>query len=240
MSFNPMMARAAYQAALRLKPGPDTWSVVELGNQTYRGRNAVPNTKDIETTKQFYERHGFGRYLAIDVNTRMDAVVMDLNVDLEANYGFRETFDLVTNNGTGEHIFDQRAVFTNIHNLCKVGGLMLHVMPMTGWLNHGFYNFNPILYRDVAKANAYTFEFFWIGETKGEQVELSPAADFEWLFIEKRNERLKALVQGRAWRVGNLAMAVCLRKTRDEDFYAPIQGKYEGAIETDDLKAQYL
>ena len=39
-------------------------------------------------------------------NTDMDAVAMDLNTDISKQYNWTEKFDLVTNNGTGEHVFN--------------------------------------------------------------------------------------------------------------------------------------
>ena len=80
---------------------------------------------------------------------------MDLNRDLRSEYGYDETFDLVTNLGTGEHVFDQRRVFENVHNLTKPGGVMLYMLPFVNWLNHGFYNFHPVLFADLAAANGY-------------------------------------------------------------------------------------
>ncbi len=80
---------------------------------------------------------------------------MDLNKDLEAEYQFHEQFDVVTNNGTGEHVFDQAAVYRNAHKLTRAGGLMVHVMPFVNYVNHGFYSFHPNLYHALAVANGY-------------------------------------------------------------------------------------
>ncbi len=68
-------------------------------------------------TADYYRALGFASYDAIDVNSRYGSLVMDLNVDLRERCGFERTFDLVTNNGTGEHIFNQYAVFKNMHQL---------------------------------------------------------------------------------------------------------------------------
>ncbi len=99
---------------------------------------------------------------------------MDLNRDLAADYDFHATFDLVTNLGTGEHVFDQRRVFENIHNLTKPGGLMLHVMPFVNWINHGFYNFNPVLYADLAAANDYGILRLGVANKGGFEVTADP------------------------------------------------------------------
>jgi hypothetical protein len=121
-------------------------------------------------TADYFKALGFAGYTAIDVNSMYGSLVMDLNVDLADTYGFRETYDLVTNNGTGEHIFNQYAVFKNMHQLAKVGGVLLFVLPFYNWLNHGFYNFNPLLFTDLATANQYQIVRLGIGCSYGQEV----------------------------------------------------------------------
>jgi hypothetical protein len=106
-------------------------------------------------TATYYKAIGFSEYVAIDVNSTYGSLVMDLNVDLRDRYAYNRTFDFVTNNGTGEHIFNQFAVFKNMHDLTKVGGVMLFVLPFYNWMNHGFFSFHPILFADLATANSY-------------------------------------------------------------------------------------
>lgn len=106
-------------------------------------------------TSTYFTAMGFASYDAIDVNSVYGSLVMDLNVDLREQYGFSREFDLVTNNGTGEHIFNQYAVFKNMHQLARIGGILLFVLPFYNWMNHGFFNFNPLLFTDLAAANGY-------------------------------------------------------------------------------------
>src|SRR5512139_885348 len=72
-------------------------------------------------TATYYRALGFSQYDAIDVNSKYGSMIMDLNVDLRETYGFETRYDLVTNNGTGEHIFNQSMVFKNMHQLTNVG-----------------------------------------------------------------------------------------------------------------------
>jgi hypothetical protein len=88
--------------------------------------------------EMYFEAIGFASYTAIDVNSRHGSLVMDLNNNLVEEYGFKRQFNLVTNNGTGEHIFDQGAVFRNAHELTKPGGFMIHCLPYNNYINHGF------------------------------------------------------------------------------------------------------
>ena len=158
--------------------GKCTPTVVELGNQRLKNNksrakmyNKLQTISTPATTKEFYKDIGFRKYVAIDVNTEKDAIALDLNMDLDKHYGFKDKFDLVTNNGTGEHIFNQYMVFKNIHNLCQVKGFMIHVLPFYGWVDHGFYNFQPNLFPCLALQNNCKLHALWIGESNGGRIE---------------------------------------------------------------------
>ena len=47
-----------------------------------------------------------------------------------------------------------------MHVVVKQGGVQLHIMPVFGDVNHGFYNVHPTVYFDLAKANGYIVEDF--------------------------------------------------------------------------------
>ena len=90
-------------------------------------------------------------YRDIDLGSRNPANRIDLNyaTDLESRY------DVVINNGTSEHIFNQANVFKFIHDHTKVGGFMIHYTTGMGWVDHGFYNVQPRFFLDLAKYNGY-------------------------------------------------------------------------------------
>lgn len=192
MSFNPLMALLSAEAVRRLEANP---TVVELGNQRFRPSNrvlrevvrrlagvegidhaalaalvALPERERLDRTADFYRALGFTRYVAIDVNEKFGSVMMDLNKDLAADYGYSERFSLVTNNGTGEHVFNQYMVFKNVHELCRPNGLMVHSVPFINWVNHGFYSFHPGLYSDLAAANGYGIELIGFADRAGKGV----------------------------------------------------------------------
>jgi SAM-dependent methyltransferase len=121
-------------------------------------------------TATYFKALGFASYTAIDVNSVYGSLIMDLNVDLQDKYGYTDTFDLVTNNGTGEHIFNQYAVFKNMHQLARPGGVLLFVLPFYNWMNHGFFNFNPLLFTDLAAANGYEIVRVAVGCPVGQEV----------------------------------------------------------------------
>lgn len=194
MAFNSLIALAAAEATLQLGKAGEL-NVMELGNQRFRINSAtlqrisknhgisieqLKGGSDEPTALGFYKALGFSEYTAIDVNSERNSIPMDLNMDIQKKYQFYNQYSLVTNNGTGEHVFDQAAVFRNMHNLTKVGGIMINLLPMTTWINHGFFNFNPVLFRDLAYANNYEWCFLWLGNNEGSYMAFDPDDADAW------------------------------------------------------------
>ena len=255
MGFHQTMGFAVAEASKHLQSASPT--VVELGNQRFKVTDTnlerisqmtgkkfnFPANKQVRKslTKDYFVQLGFNNYLAIDVNDEMNAVVMDLNYDLRSKYNYQDQFTLVTNNGTSEHIFDQRIVFENIHNLCQVNGIMLHSLPFSPWLNHGFFNYNPVLFRDLAYANNYEWVFCWIGDTSATFKNVDP----EGFVMEEpvlpdnkldkypKTELTKTI---ETFKGNNVQVYAALRKTNDNPFVVPFQGKYIRAIDRKDIK----
>jgi hypothetical protein len=100
----------------------------------------------------FYSIFGGGSYRSIDLTDPRADYSVDLNQPLSENIG---RYDVVTNFGTTEHVFNIGQSFANIHRLLKVGGIQLHAIPSYGYIDHGFYNIHPCAYLDMAKANNY-------------------------------------------------------------------------------------
>lgn len=113
------------------------------------------------TAEMFHKSLGFTDYCCIDADGNNGALVFDLNLDLRETYGFDKQFDLVTNHGTSEHVFNQYSCFKNVHNLLRVGGLALHAVPFEGYLNHCFFNYQPSLFIDISIANRYELIGMW-------------------------------------------------------------------------------
>ncbi len=229
MGFSNLITRAVGSVAKEIisKPAP---SVCDLGNQTLKNSKAraevyqqlgiAPSTT-LTSTKDWYLSLGFARYLAIDVNTERDAVAMDLNVDLGKHYNFREQFDLVTNNGTGEHVFNQYMVFKNAHDLCRVGGFMAHVLPFYRWVDHGFFNYNPNLFPCLANQNGYELRELWIASSDTEYLHKLDVANLG------RNKGWRSKLNLDSWQSDPMLAAV-FRKFKDAPFEIPIQHMYGG------------
>lgn len=180
MTFNPCAGAAVQRAKQHLGKSP---TVLELGSQTLTFR--VPD-HELKSTPDYYTLLGFSRYEAIDFDE-----TGTIKGNLNESVWNGETFDLVTNSGTGEHIFNQANVFESVHNACKPGGVMLHILPWINWRNHGFYNFNPILFYDLAYENGYEVLEMSRADRNGkgletvsfEEIKKPDATDVNWFVI---------------------------------------------------------
>ena len=81
-------------------------------------------------------------------------IIHDLNQRIP-DY-FRQ-FDLILNQGTLEHVFDIRQALWNLSDLTRVGGEVVHMAP-AAFLNHGFYNFNALLFADFYRQSGWIEE----------------------------------------------------------------------------------
>lgn len=125
---------------------PAGFSVCDLG-----ATMVVEDDKEIRPAREFYKELGCASYLSIDGNGENGALVADLNKVLPIDCAF----DLVTDLGTGEHIFDQAQLFRSIHDLLTVGGIFVFDRPIQRWVDHGFYNMQPNLIFALVQANGY-------------------------------------------------------------------------------------
>lgn len=138
---------ATFVKKLRLPRG---FAVCELGDQW------LTFTQPHRLAAGWYGELGCGRYESIDGNGR-GTVTLDLNRSLSAQGcdHLVGAFDLVTDFGTGEHVFDQAQVWRTIHALVKVGGYIAFDRPTAGYPTHCYYLVDECLVRDIARANAY-------------------------------------------------------------------------------------
>ena len=242
MAFNNLMTKLVISVRHDIIKRNSNASVIELGNQRFRtDKKLRSKTYDMlgippaspTTVKEFYESIGFKKYIAIDVNTDKDAIALDLNLDLRKDYNYKEQYDLVTNNGTGEHIFNQYTVFKNVHDLCKEGGVMIHNLPYTGYIDHGFYSFQPNLFIALAYANNYSIQEISVGTSDSDFIKV---INHNYVHSKENKELMNI------WRDNldkNLLIAVILKKNKNSEFKMPIQGRYENDIASAEIKNRY-
>ena len=126
-----------------------------------------PKSFAFDTAKLFYKAiFDYNEYLALDLQGTKHSI----NFDLNNEYKDVKKYDVVTNIGTSEHIFNQLAVFKTIHNSVRAEGFIIHQLPGQGYYDHGFYNYQPTFFFDLAQANNYFMIGFWMYDNNKEEL----------------------------------------------------------------------
>jgi SAM-dependent methyltransferase len=157
----------------------------------------------------------YDEIIAVDMHGTIEAVRHDLNAPLPLPI---EHFDILINSGTAEHVFNQHQVWKSAHDHTKLGGIMVHAVPLWGWLDHGFVNYHPTFIADVAAVNDYELLLWCFAEMDTKRIaEVKEASQFREL----------AARYGTA--LSSMMYAV-FRKVRRDDFKTPMQGYYAGRL----------
>jgi SAM-dependent methyltransferase len=78
--------------------------------------------------------------------------IADLNLPL----GLDLDFDTVIDAGSLEHIFDIATALRNMIRLCRVGGRIVHILPVNNLSGHGFWQFtSDLIYTLYSTANGF-------------------------------------------------------------------------------------
>tara|TARA_B100000989_G_C19420194_1_gene418271 strand:+ start:40 stop:885 length:846 start_codon:yes stop_codon:yes gene_type:complete len=194
-------------------------------------------------TKDYFQSIGFRDYKSIDINGAYDSYQFDLNKNISKTYNFNQKYDLVINNGTGEHVFNQYALFLNSHNLTKIDGIMLNIVPFIDWINHGFYNFNPIFFADLAASNNYKIKKISLANRDGAELKLN-ASDYSIMFEQIKphtnDSKFNKMIEIAKTKIGkNILLVVVLKKLLNNKFKIPLQGKYLSDISTFETDYNY-
>jgi len=156
-------------------------------------------------------------YRAVDLHGTPLAEPHDLNLPLP----FADQFDIVTNLGTGEHVFNQYQVFRSVHEKTKPDGIMIHSLPNQGGYDHGFYNYHPTFVFDLAQANRYQVVTLLYGDGTTSPSTLTPMPD-RAAYVSLA---LKGKLSNYSW-----LMAALKRPADDLHFVVPRQGYYDNQL----------
>jgi len=118
--------------------------------------------------KTFFEFMGINEedYYDIDkFDFDKPRIIHDLQLPIDAK--FHNSFNLVIDSGTLEHIFDAKSAMENIVKVTKINGFVLQIIPAQNYLNHGFYQFSPTFFYDFYAANGFEIVESYIIEIKG-------------------------------------------------------------------------
>jgi hypothetical protein len=159
-------------------------------------------------------------YSCVDASGEYGALALDLNFD-ECPSEHRGQYNLVTNHGTTEHLLNQFNAFKVIHDLAAPGALIMHALPFTSYVDHGYFNYQPNLFLDLARANGYSLLGIWLN--------IDPKFTH---FIPWERGLEKHIRLG----TSDSLLLVLFRKTANADFSAPFQAVYEHLVPEATLK----
>jgi hypothetical protein len=116
-----------------------------------RGRSDIADRVGAEVGDGYCEtviRSAFGAETvhSLDASDYEKATaVHDMNTPISGN----ETYSVVLDFGTLEHVFNVPVAFDNVAALCAKGGYILHMLPSNNCTGHGFYQFSPEFFFQV-------------------------------------------------------------------------------------------
>lgn len=174
--------------------------------------------------RELFERLNI-RYKSLDSNAWYGDP-FDFNFD-EVSEEDREAYCVTINAGTTEHLFDQENAFRIAHDLTRVGGLMIHSVPFIGNIDHGFFNYNPNLFSQLALQNSYELLGMWVSG-RGEEL-------FEWNEHSAGHFSYLGYISSPS-KGGGLVLTCVMRKIHMGDFCIPFQKSYERMVESEIIK----
>ena len=87
---------------------------------------------------------------------------LDLNQPVPLH--LHEQYGVVFDCGTMEHVFDIRSTLQNVDRLVRPEGRVIHVTQGSNWLDHGYYQFSPVLFYDFYGVNGYENMACWVAD----------------------------------------------------------------------------
>ena len=132
--------------------------MVELGDQKFNAQVALKPSGERVWAKDYFEQLGFHHY-CIDLHGQNGAFPIDLCRYIDDLF-WKNKFDVLTNLGTSEHVLNQPMCWENIHNLVKVGGVFIHVIPRADqWSGHSPYVYQMEFLTKLGMVNEYRIIF---------------------------------------------------------------------------------
>lgn len=104
--------------------------------------------------KTLFRMLGYGKVETLDLfPDEHPDIIADLNEPFPEELW--DSYDLVFDSGTTEHCFNVKEVLGNAVRALKVGGRVMHILPMSGFAGHGFYQFSPDLFAAFYSKNGF-------------------------------------------------------------------------------------
>lgn len=106
-------------------------------------------TQHVVDTRWLFESLGHQIDFFDITKARGEEIFLDLNFNLPIKHRYQ--YDFVFEN-TLQHVFNIGIAMSNVFQLCKKGGIIMHLNPLN-LINSGFYSISPTLYKDFYEEN---------------------------------------------------------------------------------------
>lgn len=111
-------------------------------------------SSDTIDSYDFFKMIGFEEVHAIDYSPYEGAdIICDLSEDIPEEICSK--FDYVIDGGVIEHVFNTAKAMENVAKILRVKGIIIHILPGIGLIDHGFYSFSPLFFLDFYNANRF-------------------------------------------------------------------------------------
>lgn len=193
------------------------------------------------SSKKFYEDLGFSDYSSIDINNEHGAIPLDLNDELKDEKLFNK-FDVVTDFGSCEHVFNVSECYKTIHKILKVNGLIIITQAVSR--GNGYFLYDRSFLDGIVAANNYDILYSSYIVTTGTKT----ASMSDKQFHIPLSKDLVDTLNLESFK--KLGICMVLRKKKNEDFKIPYQSnllleKYNSygfnrVYNKDDLSTSYI
>jgi len=180
---------------------------------SYPNIDNYPNTPRC-SSKYFYQSLGFQEYKSIDINSEHGAINYDLNKPFEDKSLFNK-FDVVTDHGSCEHIFNVSECYRTIHNLTKKDG---YIIIAQGLLKgNGYFLFDKAFVEGMSAANNYKIIFSSYTISTGTKTKNGSNHQFHIPQTESLFDSINFS------KIRNIGIYAVLQKQSNDDFKIPYQ-----------------
>jgi hypothetical protein len=163
------------------------------------------------------------KYLSFDIALGWKTMAFDLNRRTLDGTDFKESFDVVINYGTTEHLLNQINAFTVIHDATKPGGYMVHQLPSIGYVDHCYFTYTARFFLDIAGYNDYEVVLLeYQGPSEGKNL-YSIVRDYSRHFPSLEQTLTSAKPELSSYPNMDVSLTVVLRKKHSAKFQTPME-----------------
>jgi len=124
---------------------------IDFNKKKFNVLKNFPSGKRI-STKNFWEELNIKKHYSLDINKQHNSFFQDLNYPIDKkNKKYLSKFDLITDFGNNEHVFNIGEAYKTMYDLCKPGGFIWIFQSV--YNGNGFYNFDQSFFETFAATN---------------------------------------------------------------------------------------